>query len=105
MSFSKCPNLGAKNIIRFKLCHKRQKRSKSDLHLRKFQKQSFLDGFYAFEIKIKETFKLKTNLAKTKIKKSVLYKLCRIFFQLKLKLSATGIGVYGGLWVSVDING
>ena len=31
MSFSKCPNLEAKHIIRFKLCHQRDKRSNYNL--------------------------------------------------------------------------
>ena len=39
--------------------------SNCDLQLTKSQEQSFLDGFYA--AKIKDKFKLKTKLPKTKI--------------------------------------
>ena len=54
MSFSKYSNLEAKNVLHFK-------------------EKSFLDGFYASEIKIKEKFKLKTKLTEEKFKKSQFY--------------------------------
>ena len=40
-------------------------------------------GFMHLKIKIKEKFKLKTKLTNTKIKKSILYKLCRIISDSK----------------------
>ena len=49
MPFSKCSSLEAKNVIHFKLCHPRDKRWNYNLQLTKFQKQNFLDGFFASE--------------------------------------------------------
>ena len=53
-------------------------------------------GFVHLKIKVKEKFKLKTKLTKTKIQKSVLCKLCRIFsaskHHLNFKKSPTGSG-------------
>ena len=46
-SFPKCSNLEAKNIINFKLCHKKDKRLNYNLRQTKSRKQSFLDGFDA----------------------------------------------------------
>ena len=47
-------------------------------------------------IKIEEKFKLKTKLTKTKLQKSILYKLCEIFSATKRRLNfqnpSTGSG-------------
>ena len=52
-----------------------------------FENKAFYMGFMHLKIKIKEKFKLKTKLAKTKIQKSVLYKLCRIFSASRRRLN------------------
>ena len=74
MSSSKCYNLEAKNVIHFKLCNQTDKRSNCNLRYCK----AFKMGFMYLEIKIKEKFSLKTKLTKSKIQKSILYKICRI---------------------------
>ena len=54
--FWKCSNLEAKNIINFKLCHKRDERSNYNLRLTKSRRQTFLDGCMHLNIKINEKF-------------------------------------------------
>ena len=62
MSFSKCSNLEAKNVIHFKLCHQIDKKWNYNLRLTKFRKHSFFDGvFMDLKIKIKEKFNLEQN--------------------------------------------
>ena len=41
MSFSKCSNLEAKNVIHFKLCNQRDKRSNYNLRETKSREQNF----------------------------------------------------------------
>ena len=55
MSFSKCSNIEAENVIHFRLCH---------------QEKTKLYGwiFLYLKIKTREKFKLKTKLNKTKFK-------------------------------------
>ena len=52
VSFSKCSNLKAKNVIHLKRCHKKDKKSDYKLRSTKSPKPSFLDGFYASGNKI-----------------------------------------------------
>ena len=56
MPFSKCPNSEATNVINFKLCYQRDKRSK---HKQNLENKAFYMGFMHLQIKIKEKFKLK----------------------------------------------
>ena len=49
MSFSKCSNLEAKNVIHFKLCHQKDKKWNYNLQETKFRKQNFSDGLSASE--------------------------------------------------------
>ena len=46
MPFLKCSNSEAKNVINFKLCYQRDKRSK---HKQNLENKAFLDGFSASE--------------------------------------------------------
>ena len=62
MSFSKCSNLEAKNVIHFQFCHQRDKRSNYNPRCKpNVEKQSFLDEFYASENQNKRQIQTKNK--------------------------------------------
>ena len=66
MPFSKCSNLETKNVIHFRLCHKKMKGRTIISDKPNLEINPFYIGYMHLKIKIKQQFKLKTKFSKAK---------------------------------------
>ena len=69
LSFLKCSNLEAKNVIHFKHFYQKERKGRTMISKKQnFKNESFKIGFSHLKINAIETFKLEIKLTKTKFK-------------------------------------